>query len=139
VIRFLIDTDICSYFVKRRYPSVVARHVLLHPDAWAISAITYAEIRYGLEALPLSHPLQTRMDEFLRSARVLDWPASAAVPYAHIRHRAHKQPLNDRDIFIAAHAIVLDATLVTNNTRHFSRMGGGLRFENWLEDSHPGA
>jgi tRNA(fMet)-specific endonuclease VapC len=61
------------------------------------------------------------------------------VAYADIRHRTHNQPLNDRDTFIAAHAIALDATLVTNNTRHFGRMGGGLRLENWLEDSHPGA
>jgi len=70
---------------------------------------------------------------------VLDWPAEAANAYADIKSRTRKQPLAEQDMLIAAHAIALDATLVTNNVRHFSRMGGGLRFENWLEDSHPGA
>jgi len=69
---------------------------------------------------------------FLFSANVLDWPSSAAAAYADIKNRARQQPVAEQDMLIAAHAIALDATLVTNNTRHFGRMGRGLRFENWL-------
>jgi tRNA(fMet)-specific endonuclease VapC len=88
---------------------------------------------FGIESLPSGHRIQLNIRVFLFSADVLDWPSIAAVSYADIRHRTRQQPLHDRDMMIAAHAIALDATLVTNNTRHFGRMGGALRLENWLE------
>jgi tRNA(fMet)-specific endonuclease VapC len=132
VIRYLLDTDTCSYIAKRSQTALLDRFAQLRAEEWAISAITYAEILYGLEPWPLKHPLRIKVKGFLFSANILDWPIAAASDYAEIRHRSRNQPLNDRDIFIAAHAIALHATLVTNNTRHFSRMGGALRFENWL-------
>jgi tRNA(fMet)-specific endonuclease VapC len=123
VIRYLLDTDTCSYIAKRSQPTVLERFAQLCAEDWAISAVTYAEILYGLEPWPLKHPLRIKAN----------WPTTAAADYAAIRHSNRAQPLHDRDMMIAAHAIALDATLVTNNTRHFSRMGGGLRFENWLD------
>jgi tRNA(fMet)-specific endonuclease VapC len=87
----------------------------------------------GIASLPPDHRTTLNVNVFLFNADVLDWPSRAATSYAAIRHYTRQQPLQDRDIFIAAHAIALDATLVTNNTRHFTRMGGGLRYENWLE------
>jgi tRNA(fMet)-specific endonuclease VapC len=133
VIRYLLDTDTCSYIAKRSQPTVLERFAQLCAEDWAISAVTYAEILYGLEPWPLKHPLRIKAKAFLFSAKILDWPTTAAADYAAIRHSNRAQPLHDRDMMIAAHAIALDATLVTNNTRHFSRMGGGLRFENWLD------
>jgi tRNA(fMet)-specific endonuclease VapC len=135
LIRYLLDTDICSYVAKRNRPSVLQRYDGLNAGEWAISAVTYAEMLFGIESLPYGHRIGLNVRLFLFSADVLDWPSSAAAAYADIRHRTRNQPLHDRDIFIAAHAIALDAVLVTNNTRHFSRMGGGLRFESWLEPS----
>jgi tRNA(fMet)-specific endonuclease VapC len=132
VILYLLDTDTCSYIAKRSRPSVVRRYDQLKSDEWAISAINYAEILYGIEPFPPGHPLRIKVKAFLFSANVLDWPSSAAAAYADIKNRARQQPLAEQDMLIAAHAIALDATLVTNNTRHFGRMGGGLRFENWL-------
>ena len=132
MILYLLDTDTCSYIAKRSRPSVVRRYDQLKSDEWAISAINYAEILYGIEPFPAGHPLRIKVKAFLFSANVLDWPSSAAAAYADIKNRARQQPLAEQDMLIAAHAIALDATLVTNNTRHFGRMGGGLRFENWL-------
>jgi len=132
VILYLLDTDTCSYIAKRSRPSVVRRYDQLKSDEWAISAINYAEILYGIEPFPAGHPLRIKVKAFLFSANVLDWPSSAAAAYADIKNRARQQPVAEQDMLIAAHAIALDATLVTNNTRHFGRMGGGLRFENWL-------
>jgi tRNA(fMet)-specific endonuclease VapC len=132
VILYLLDTDTCSYIAKRSRPSVVRRYDQLKSDEWAISAINYAEILYGIEPFPPGHPLRIKVKAFLFSANVLDWPSSAAAAYADIKNRARQQPVAEQDMLIAAHAIALDATLVTNNTRHFGRMGGGLRFENWL-------
>ena len=132
MILYLLDTDTCSYIAKRSRPSVVRRYDQLKSDEWAISAINYAEILYGIDPFPAGHPLRIKVKAFLFSANVLDWPSSAAAAYADIKNRARQQPLAEQDMLIAAHAIALDATLVTNNTRHFGRMGGGLRFENWL-------
>ena len=139
MIQYLLDTDIASFLMKQYNPMLTHRFRQLSEEDWAISAISYGELLYGLEPLPTFHVARARVANFVGNAKVLDWPSQAAVAYADIRHRTRNQPLNDRDTFIAAHAIVLDATLVTNNVRHFSRMGGGLRFANWLEDSHPSA
>jgi tRNA(fMet)-specific endonuclease VapC len=135
LIRYLLDTDICSYVAKRNRLAVLERFAQLHPGDWAVSAITFAEMLFGIESLPSDHRTNLNVRVFLFDADVLDWPSSAATSYAAIRHRTRPQPLQDRDIFIAAHAIAIDAILVTNNTRHFSRMGGCLRYENWLEAS----
>jgi len=132
VIRYLLDTDTCSYIAKRSQPAVLERFAQLRAEDWAISAVTYAELLYGLEPWPLKHPLRIKVKGFLFSATILDWPSTAASDYSAIRHNNRNQPLHDRDMMIAAHAIALDAILVTNNTRHFNRMGSGLRFENWL-------
>ncbi len=133
MICYLLDTDICSYIAKRNRPAVLKRFDQLRPGEWAVSAITYAEMLFGVASLPPDHRTSLNVRVFLFDADVLDWPSRAAASYAMIRYHTRQQPLQDRDIFIAAHAIALDATLVTNNTRHFSRMGGGLRYENWLE------
>jgi tRNA(fMet)-specific endonuclease VapC len=132
MIRYLFDTDTASFLMKQYNPKLTHRFNQLTKEDWAISAITYGELLFGLEPLPPFHSARVRVATFADTANVLDWPTHAAVPYAEIRHRTRKQPLNDRDIFIAAHAIAIDATLVTNNTRHFTRMGSGLSFENWL-------
>jgi tRNA(fMet)-specific endonuclease VapC len=134
VIRYLLDTDICSYLAKRKFPQLQNRLSRIAPEAWAISAITYGEMLFGLEVFPAFHPLRFRTTAFLALAQILDWPSRAAVPYALIRNRTRDQPIGDRDLMIAAHAIDLDATLVTNNTRHYRRIGSPLRFENWIEE-----
>jgi tRNA(fMet)-specific endonuclease VapC len=133
MIRYLLDTDTASYVLKRRNPVLRQRVLALPRNDWAISAISCAEIFFGLESLPSFHAMRIKVDDFFETTNILPWPVQAAAAYASIRYRTRNQPLHDRDIFIAAHAIALDATLVTNNIRHFTRMGGGLRYENWLE------
>lgn len=133
MIRYLLDTDTASFILKRYSATLEARYLKVLPSERAISAVSYAELLFGLESTPAFHPARIKVADFVKSNDVLDWPMAAAAIYASIRYRTQEQPLQDRDIFIAAHAIALDATIVTNNTRHFSRMGGGLRYENWLE------
>jgi tRNA(fMet)-specific endonuclease VapC len=115
VIQYLFDTDTVSYLMRRRFPILRDRLRHTHPESWAISAVTYGESLFGLESLPMFHPARVRALDFLATAQVLDWPVEAAVPYATIRHTLRKQPIGDRDIMIAAHAIAIDAILVTNN------------------------
>ncbi len=134
--RYLLDTDTVS-FVMRKYDQRLVDRFLRTPKGdWAISSITYAELLFGIEPLSALSPARLRFNDFIRDANILDRPAHAAGHHAEIRYRTRNQPLNHCDIFIAAHAIALDSILITNNTRHFSRMAGGLRYENWI-DSPP--
>lgn len=132
MIRYLLDTDILSYLMRRRFAILNTRFDQVPPEDIAISAVTAAEILFGLKSFPQDHPMHARALRFLDAVQILDWPADSAAVYADIRFRTKQQPLGDRDIMIAAHAIALEATLVTNNTRHFERIGGRLRLENWL-------
>lgn len=132
MIRFLLDTDILSYLMRRRFPHLNARFDQVPPDDVAISAVTAAEILFGLESFPRDHPMHTRALRFLDAIQILDWPAEAAPFYADIRFRTRQQPLGERDMMIAAHAVAIDAVIVTNNTKHFGRIENQLRVENWL-------
>jgi tRNA(fMet)-specific endonuclease VapC len=133
MILYLLDTDIVSYLMKRRFVQLQTKFSRMPPEAWAISSITYAEILFGLEAFGPFHHARTRAIGFLGAAQILDWPSDAAPAYAAVRYQLQRQPIGDRDYMIAAHAIALDATLVSNNIRHFGRIGLPLKLENWLE------
>lgn len=132
MIRYLFDTDICSYIVKRRFPKLQARYIQMPSSDFAISAIVFGEILTGLEKGGPHHPAKAPAEAFLASIQILDWPAAAALPYARIRQLTRKQPLQERDMLIAAHAIALDVPLVTNNIKHFGRISPPLKLDNWL-------
>lgn len=92
MIRYLLDTDITS-FVLKRYSSDLRRRVLALPEEdWAVSAITCAELLFGLESLPTFHPTRVKVDDFLESVNTLPWPVEAATPYANIRYSTRQQP-----------------------------------------------
>lgn len=133
----LLDTDTASYIVKERSAASRRRLDALDPNEVAISAVTQAELLYGLQRLPPTHRLHLVVRAFLDAIQVLAWPAAAAEHYAQIRHQLTRegQPIGELDMMIAAQALALRATLVTNNTRHFARIDAPLIFANWIEDS----
>lgn len=133
---YLLDTDICSYLIRSRYQALDERFRSVPQELIAVSAITEAETWYGLEWAQVGLRRRLNVREFYRYLRVLPWPVQAAPVYGDLRARLRRSNLNIglNDVMIAAHAIALDATLVTNNTRHFSRIGPPLKLENWL---HP--
>jgi tRNA(fMet)-specific endonuclease VapC len=130
---YLLDTDIASYIIKSKSATIEQKLVTIPPSQLAISAITQAELMYGLKRLPANDPLQTTVREFLRIIRALAWEPDAADCYAEIRHHlvATGQPIGEMDMMIAAHALALNATLVTNNIRRYQRIPGALLLENW--------
>lgn len=130
---YLLDTDICSYIINGHSAKLAERFDHTFPFQRAISAITYAEILTGLHVFPAGHPRLRRAGAFLATIRVLDWGSDPASLYASLWIRMEREGthIGRADIMIAAHAIALDATLVTNNTRHFSRIGPPLKLENW--------
>lgn len=131
----MLDTDTASYIIKRRSPALEQRLSELHPSQVCVSVITRAELSYGLKRLPAGHRLHLVVRQFLRIVRALAWDAGAADHYAEIRHHlvTAGQPIGEMDMMIAAHALSEGAVLVTNNTRHFQRIGARLALLNWVE------
>ncbi|MGH6895979.1 MAG: type II toxin-antitoxin system VapC family toxin [Geminicoccaceae bacterium] len=133
----LLDTDTASFIIKGRSPAIEAKLAAIPPDRVCVSAITRAELMYGLKRLPASHRLHVAVRQFLKIVRVLAWDADAADYYAEIRHQLSTtgRPIGEMDMMIAAHALAIGAVLVTNNTRHFDRIAAPLSWVNWCEVS----
>ena len=131
---YLLDTDICSYIMKKHPLSVLQRLQTIEISSVGISAITLAELRYGVERLNSSRFTQQDLDFFTTHLTVFAWDAEATQYYSILRVDLERKglPIGNMDMLIAAHALSLDAILVTNNQRHFSRISS-LKLENWLE------
>lgn len=131
----MLDTDTASYIVKRGSPALQGKLSEIHPSLVCVSVITRAELLYGLKRLPAGHRLDLVVRQFLRIVRVLAWGAEAADQYAEVRHQlvTTGQSIGEMDMMIAAHALSEGAVLVTNNTRHFRRIGDRLVLLNWME------
>jgi tRNA(fMet)-specific endonuclease VapC len=132
-ILYMLDTDTASYAISDRSSQVRSRLARVLGNEVCISAITRGELLFGVHRLPPDHPLQTRVRQFLIDIPALPWEADAADHYAEIRYRLERrgQPISPLDMMIAAHAIAAGAILVTNNARHFERVGPPLVLENW--------
>jgi len=131
----MLDTNIVSYIVTGRYPSVRRQLDATDSTQICVSVITRAELLFGLVRLPAGHPRRHDVRRFIDHVTMLAWDERAADVHADIRYRLQSagQPIGELDTMIAAHAVSLDAVLVTNNTRHFGRIPA-LRLENWTVD-----
>ena len=132
MIRYMLDTNTIIY-AKNRQPIQVLDHLLQHdPSELAISAVTMAELEFGI--CHSSRPAQNRLAlmMFLSGISVLPFDADAALEYGEIRHRLQTQGslIGANDMLIAAHARAAGLTLVTHNTREFSRVDR-LPLEDW--------
>jgi tRNA(fMet)-specific endonuclease VapC len=130
--RYMLDTDTCSYIMRRSHERVLRRLATLAASDLCISAITKAELLYGVELSARRHQDEAALRDFLAHAEVTDFPESAAAHYAKIRAdlKRRGQLIGANDLFIAAHAVSMGVTLVTNNTKEFRRVRG-LSLENW--------
>ena len=131
---FLLDTDICSFAMKRRFPGLQDRFVQYEVGELKVSAATEYELHTGALKLGNSKRLRQAIDDFLSLVQVLDFDRAAARSAASVRAglEATGRPIGAMDILIAGQALSIGATLVTNNVREFSRVDG-LRIENWAE------
>jgi tRNA(fMet)-specific endonuclease VapC len=130
--RYMLDTDTCSYIMKRSDAAVLRRLQQVPINEISISAITKAELLFGVEVSPRPRENHASLAGFMRHIEVLDFPDKACSHYASIRSdlRARGAMIGANDLFIAAHARSLGLTLVTNNTREFGRVRD-LALENW--------
>jgi tRNA(fMet)-specific endonuclease VapC len=130
---YVLDTNICIYALKNRPPEVLARLQEVGRAAVVVSAITVLELRQGAEKSRETVRVHEKLDLFLGPISVLPFDAEDALTGARIRAHLERQgrPIGDLDSLIAAQALTLDLTLVTNNRREFDRVPG-LKVENWV-------
>jgi tRNA(fMet)-specific endonuclease VapC len=129
---YLLDTNIVSAALRQN--AALDRRLVEMPVAdWCISAITRGELQFGVARRPDSTRLAQVVDAFLHVARTEPWDEKAADAYGRLRAAlaTKGRGIGVFDEMIAAHALALGATLITDNLRHFSRVSG-LRIENWL-------
>ncbi len=133
--RLMLDTDTCSYIMKRSSDVLLKRLRKTPVSDICISVITKSELLYGVEISPRRQQDEAAVNAFLTFVEVLDFPDEAASHYASIRARlkAKGSMIGANDLFIAAHARSLGVILVTNNTREFARVPE-LKIENWTQD-----
>ena len=129
---YLLDTNIVSDFI--RYPwGRCSEHIRSAGGAQVCtSIIVAAELRMGAERQSGSR-LAARIEEVLARLNVLAFDAPADLHYGRIRAELQRtgKPIGGNDLLIAAHALALGHTLVTDNEKEFSRITG-LAVENWL-------
>ena len=130
--RYMLDTDTCSYIMKRSRPLVLKRLQAVPVTDVCMSVVTKAELLYGVEVSPRRNLDAPALAAFLPYVEALDFADGAAIHYAQIRADLKRRGalIGANDLFIAAHARALGLVLVTNNTAEFERVGG-LALENW--------
>lgn len=129
---YMLDTDICSYVMKRRSQPLLKRLAAVAVSDVCMSVVTKAELLYRVRISP--HPARDAeaLQGLLTYVEVLEFPEGAAEDYAEIRTdlKGRGRLIGANDLLIAAHARALRLTLITNNTDEFSRVEG-LALDNW--------
>lgn len=130
---YLLDTNICIYLMKHQPPQVADRFSTCRVGEVLISAITAAELEYGVVASGVdAEQNSAALARFLLEVPVAPFDGAAARVYGAVRWASRERRRAALDKLIAAHALALDVTLVTNNPRDFMAYPG-LRIENWVE------
>jgi tRNA(fMet)-specific endonuclease VapC len=131
--RFLLDTNILSDLVRRPHGVIADRIQQIGDQAVCTSVIVTAELRYGA-AKKASARLSAQLETILAAIDILAFEPPADQTYGVLRASLDKsgQVIGGNDLLIAAQAVSLGYTLVTDNEREFSRINQ-LRFENWLQ------
>ena len=122
-VRYLLDTNTCSYAIKGNRPRVRERLLKVPMAEVGISVVTEAELRFGIARLPQASRLNIVVEEFLLRVEILSWDSDAARHYARIRAALEREgePMGNLDMMIAAQALAAEAALVTSD-RVFRRV-----------------
>ena len=130
--KILLDTDICIYAINQRSYEALKRLCGFDAGDVGISAVTYAELRFGIENSARPEGNLMVLERFVLPLEIVAFDADAARHYGRIRAVLKRAGtlIGGNDLLIAAHALSLDAVLATNNVREFERVRD-LRVEQW--------
>ncbi len=129
--RYLLDTNICIYLINKRPAKILERFQRVELGDIGVSSVTVAELAYGV-AKSGSDRNRAALEGFLLPLEIADFDQMAAWKFGEIRSALERagMPIGPYDMQIAAHALALGCTVVTNNMREFQRVPG-LKTENW--------
>ena len=129
---YMLDTDICIYIIKRKPLHVLERLKSIQPDQLSMSAITFAELMNGAKKSQRVEANVSRLNALGEILEICSFDQQAAIAYGDVRSSLEKrgEVIGPHDLLIAAHALSLDRTLITNNEREFKRVEG-LKVDNW--------
>ena len=132
MLKYLLDTNIVIYVIKRR-PLKVLDAFNANNDRMAISSITLSELIYGAEKSTAVDKNLRVVDEFVSHLEVLPYDAKASQHYGQIKSFLEKKGtlIGENDLHISAHTISQGLILVTNNLKEFKRVPH-LALENWV-------
>ena len=131
--KYLLDTNICIYIINEKPKKILRKFELYPVHEFAISSITHAELQFGVEKSKKKDINQNALDEFLLPLTILPFHGkNLVVCYGEIRAflESKGKTIGPLDTLIAAHALSLDLTIISNNIKEFSRIRN-LKCENW--------
>jgi len=130
--RFLLDTNILIYIRRNRPARVLARFQRLAYGEAVLSVITFGELAYGAAKSTRRNEAIAQLEELRHATPIAALPETAAQIYGTIRAdlESRGQQIGNNDLWIAAHALAVNLTLITNNEREFARVPG-LKIQNW--------
>lgn len=129
---YLLDTNICIYIINHKPEKVFKKFEKLSSEIIGISVITLAELSFGVQKSLNKEKNQKALQLFLSPLSLFNFDENAAFIYSELRFDLQKKGklIGPMDLLIAGHALSLNATLVTNNVKEFSRVKN-LATENW--------
>ncbi len=131
--RYMLDTNMCIYLMKHQPEEVARRFAQCYVGDVVMSSITYAELEYGVAASQNPENERINLASLVEDIQVIPFDTPAGVAYGPIRMATRDSTRKDSlDKLIAAHAVALNVTIVTNNEKDFARYPG-LAIENWIE------
>ena len=130
--RYLLDTNFCIALIRRASERAERRLVESDVIDVAVSAVTVAELEYGVAKSRKPELNREKLDRFLQPLQILAFDDDAALAYGASREKleARGEMIGPLDMLLASQALGRDLTIVTNNTREFRRVEG-LRVEDW--------
>lgn len=131
--KYLLDTNICTYIINNRPPQVAQQFQRCNFGDIGISSITVAELNYGIAKSQQRNRNHIALEQFLAPLTVASFDRAASDHYGILRQHLEQigQPIGPMDMLIAAHALSLNAIVITNNIREFQRVPN-LMVENWV-------
>ena len=130
--RYMLDTNMCIYLMKNQPEEVAQRFAQCYVGDVVMSSITYAELAYGVAVSANPKREKINLASLIEDIQVIPFDSAAGEAYAPIRLATREKKKDALDKLIAAHAVSLNAIVVTNNTKDFAKHPG-LVVENWIE------
>lgn len=130
--RYMLDTNMCIYLMKNQPEAIARRFAQCYVGDVVMSSITYAELAYGVAVSANPEQEKINLAGLIEDILVVPFDSAAAEAYGPIRQASREAKKDALDKLIAAHAVSLNAIVVTNNTKDFARYPG-LVIENWIE------